>query len=124
MGFEADSRGILVENPGNDIFADLADFYRKEKRFDEGISLCLAGLSANSACAKGRLVLARIFYESGFRPFAVRELGELCQQQPSNKSIRRLLELLGHAEFSVSGDSSASREFTVAETDFDIDDIE
>lgn len=114
MSFEEESKNILIDDPGNARFVDYAEFLRKEGRLDEALLISLKGVSANPTLTKGRLILARVFYELGFHAFAAREIRELLATMPENGTLKRLLELLSPGE----GDFEES---VVAESDFDID---
>lgn len=115
----------LTEDPGDECYADYADFLRVRKRFSEAVGVCLAGLSADPGYRRGRLILARVFYDAGFLPFAVREVEELQRQAPDNPALKRLLDVMLQDMSSVEGESGiVEGETTVAESAFDIDDIE
>lgn len=123
----------LHEDAGDPIFAEYADQLRREGRHEEALHCCLAGLSANPTCHRGRLVLARLFYDWRYLSFAVRELEHLRSQLPSNTSITKLL-----AKLSPGGSSSApsdalapepasaspNQPVAVAEGEFDLDALE
>lgn len=116
---------ILAENPGNPLFAEYAERLRVAGDHSEAMNVCLAGLSANPACHRGRLVLARAFYDRSYLPFAVRELEYLVRELPDNESLRKLLNKLspqGTAAPSQTGPAVAAQ--TVAEAEFDFSDIE
>jgi hypothetical protein len=131
-------KATLVEDPGNPVFAEYAEHLRLAGQKMAGMEVCLNGLSLNPDCHKGRLVLARIFYDGNYLPFAVRELQALCVALPENKSVRRLLEKLApdtkfpsaatsKVEPEGSGSSGAEAKpasETIAETDFSFDDFE
>ncbi len=109
----------LKEDPGDPLFADLAEELRRGGELIRAMEICLRGLSANPACHKGRLVLARVFYELRYLPFALREIEELCRALPHSRSLQRLREKLSPE---VSG--AEQQEETVAEADFDFEDLE
>ena len=121
----------LEADPGDPIFAAHANSLREEGALDKALFVCLAGLSSNPACHQGRLVLARIFYEQGFHPFALREVERLHHDLPKNEAVRRLLEAIspdqvapeGAAEDRGKAEESAD-EATVAEAEFDFDVLE
>lgn len=111
---------VLRADPGNPVFAECAEELRLSGHWLEGIRVCLSGLSANPSCHRGRLVLARIYFEQGFIPFSVREVELLRKSLPELKSIQRLYDRFypGGAPIGETGDT------TVAESDFDISEIE
>ncbi len=127
---------ILQNDAGNPIFVDVAESYRSNGEMREALDVCLKGLSANPSCHLGRLVLARVFYERGDLPFAAREVRELCSQLPEIESLRRLFKSLapdGQHEVPLSAQISSqpvpvkvepSGNDTVAEAEFDLDEID
>ena len=130
--FEQRCLETLNKSSGDDIFADYAEYLRKEDRHDEAIIICMRGLSANPLCHRGRLALAHLYHDKGFLPFALREVKDLLEMLPSNISIRRLLELMTEEEQGGLQESrelseekeTESAETTIAATEFDIDDFE
>lgn len=119
----------LGEDPGNSIFAEFADVLRSRYDYNRAFRVCLLGLSLNPTCAMGRLVLARLFYEQSFTPFAVRELIQLREQFSDSHSLSVLLSKLAPQEEFASSNGSqvaetSSNEGIVAEAEFDLDDIE
>jgi len=111
-------RTRLQEDPGDPLFAEFADLLRGEKRYSEAFEVCFQGLTANPQCHRGRLVLARLFYEKLHWPFAVRELRELRLALPENPHLQRLLERLQPGS-----EGGEEVQVTVAERDFDMTDI-
>lgn len=90
---------IVSADPGNSLFANLAELLREDGKLDRAFNVCFAGLSQNPGCHKGRLILARLYYESGFVPFAIKELEEIYRSLESSQSstqfISKLLKRLG-----------------------------
>lgn len=123
---EDDLKAIIREDPANPVFSDLADLLRKKGGHLEALKVCLDGLSLNPKDHKGRLALARIFYDLNHTPFAVREVQELCREFPKSEHLKKLLQKLSPGNIAepppVATPSDASN--TVAESDFDFDDIE
>lgn len=120
---------ILEEDSGDPVFAEYAEHLRREGRPLEALNVCLKGLSGNPSCHKGRLALARVFYEQEYFPFARRELEQLAQELPENQSLKRLLE-----KFSIEAAAAESKkgfkgsqggmsedDSVVAEADFDFE---
>lgn len=121
---------LLQDDPGNPAFVDCAEELRRAGDLGEALEICLAGLSANPSSLRGRLVLARVFYESGYIPFAARELAYLRRARPESESLGKLCEELGVEALQDSfadamqvspaqGDAEV-----VAETEFDLDVLE
>jgi len=129
-----DLQKLLKDDPGNPAFAEFADELRKEGKLNEGLEVCLSGLSSNEDYPKGKLILARIFYLKGYLPFAVRELKELSRMRPESQRIKRLLDLLAphEAQAAPASEIAESPENTkkdqvsetLAEADFDFDDLD
>lgn len=120
---------MLGEDPGNSIFAEFADILRARYDYSRALRVCLSGLSSNPACAMGRLVLARLFYEQTYTPFAVRELIELKNKFPDNQSLEALLSKIAPQEVLdtekvLHPSEEVEADGVVAEAEFDIDDIE
>jgi predicted Zn-dependent protease len=105
---------IVSADPGNSLFANLAELLREDGMLDTAFNVCFAGLSQNPGCHKGRLILARLYYERGFVPFAVRELEEIYRSLESSQSstqfIAKLLKRLGSeiAEQPIAAKSSSN----------------
>ena len=114
---------------GNPLFAELANLLRREARFDEALSVCLEGLSSNPKCHKGRLQLARIFYEKDCLPFAIRELELLAKELPRNSSVLKLIEMISPSAAKIANIAAGAAavkdqpviEKTLAEAEFDMD---
>ena len=125
-----ETRALLQDDPGNPAFVDCAEELRRAGDLEEALEICLAGLSANPSSLRGRLVLARVFYESGYIPFAARELAYLRRARPESESLRKLCEELGvealqdsFADAAQSLPAQGEAE-VVAETEFDLDVLE
>jgi hypothetical protein len=88
-------RARLKQDPGDPTFADLAQSLRKRKKFEEARSICYRGLSSNPAAHRGRLVLAWIYYDEEYFPFAIREVLALRSTFPESDVVRKLLKALG-----------------------------
>ncbi|MBX7138240.1 MAG: hypothetical protein K1X83_09670 [Oligoflexia bacterium] len=122
---------VLERDPGNPLFARQAEELRKAGALNEALLSCLKGLSHNPACHEGRLVLARVLFQLDFIPFAVREVQELRKAFPQSRSVEKLLMAIApdiavqpgaekEAEQAPAGESDG----TLAEADFDIEDLE
>ena len=121
MTSEEELRKSVAEDAGSPVFAELAELLRKQGRHSEALEFCLSGLSKNPSCHLGRLVLARLFYDRQWYSFAVRELEVLRAALPESKTVAKLLEKLSPGS---SLSESAPETETVAETDFDFDELD
>jgi len=125
---EAEIKDILDKYPGDPVFVSYSDNLRIIGNLSDALCVCMAGLSASTDDVKGRLVLAQIFYDLGFLPFAIRELKELNRTLPENESIKRLLAKVapGEQKFAQADEPNpgGGEEATVAEADFDFDEID
>lgn len=124
---EKEAQEILAADAGNPIFAEYANFLREQQEFLRALDVCLSGLSLNPECHKGRLVLARIFYEKKYLPFAVREVELLCGKIPENQFLNRLLQQLSPESGALRDKTAAGSENSegvIAEADFDFDELE
>lgn len=120
---------LLDEDPGDPVFAEYAEILRGKKQLDEALFVCLAGLSKNPSFHRGRLVLARVFYQKDYLTFAVREVEQLVSELPTNQSLRKLLAALSPSSGSpsveaVESEPEQSDESTLAEADFDFEILE
>lgn len=91
---EAELEIRVSGDPGDPVFAELADLYRRRGDYQGAFDLCFNGLTANPDCVRGRIVLARLFYERLHFSFAARELREVCQALPGNVFARKLLQAI------------------------------
>lgn len=140
-----DLEKVLAENPGDPAFVEQAGALFEQGKELEAIEVCLAGLSASPELHRGRLLLAKILFSKSFIPFALRELRYLNKALPENEPIRKLLEKLSlsssdteSVESSVAesaviqgetsdeggAEGSEPEEVTVAESDFDLDELD
>lgn len=122
-----DIAAVLEKDPGNVLFYDLAVGLSIEGNLLDAIEVCLRGLSVNPSFHKGRLLLARLYYDCGFIPFAVRELEFLLGACPNSRSIRRLVERLSPGSQSLKdrpADFGQAPDGTMAEGDFDMADLD
>lgn len=120
----------VSEFPGDPAFADLAELLLRERELGKAIVVCVKGLSAAPEIHKGRLMLARAFFELEAIPFAVREIETLLEEFPQNKFLRRLLLKLSPEKTGSSVESShytaegEAVDDTVAEAEFDFDSLD
>lgn len=120
---------ILKDDPGNPLWVDYAETLRLRGSLLAGLEVCLKGLSANSSLHRGRLLLARFYYEMACVPFALREIESLCSALPESRSIRRLANKLlfqdgQTASLARSTAPAAAGETTVAEADFALEELD
>ena len=112
-------RELLTENPGAPEFVEFAIKLREQGRVEEAILICLAGLSANPDRHQGRLVLARLFYDRRYVPFAVREVEMLTKAFPDSETLNKLL-----AKLSPGGGAGSAQNSTVSEAEFGFEAID
>jgi hypothetical protein len=113
---------LVLADPGDSAFAELADIYRRGGDYGGALDLCYNGLSANPACHLGRVVLARVFYERLQFPFAIRELRELYLLDPKNIFVSKLLSMLSPSEEHYFG-SSDSAACPMAQAEFSFQEL-
>ena len=118
-----DLKKLLEQDPGNPVYGDFADGLRRRGDLLGALQVCLSGLSSNPGHHLGRLVLARVFYDLGCMPFALRELVYLRRELPDVQSIKKLVDKLSPAGAADTKETSESEEAVFAEADFDFDDI-
>jgi predicted Zn-dependent protease len=126
MKDETELRSVLENDPGDPAFAELAELLREQDRLLEAKEICFAGLSVNPGCNRGRLVLARIFWQQKQIPFCIRELEAIKQELPDNLAVAKLLARLSPAADAAFCKSSGlgKEDGTIAEAEFDLDDVE
>jgi predicted Zn-dependent protease len=110
---------LVLADPGDPAFAELADIYRQRGDYGGALDLCFNGLSANPSCSLGRAILARVFYERLQFPFAVRELKEIALNDPNNIFVAKLLSILAHQEADFGSSDSEARPMAQAEFSFE-----
>ena len=117
-------RAILQYDPGNSVFVGFADLLRSEGSAEEAINVCLLGLTHNPGFHRGRLLLARLYYDKGYIPFAVREVETLVSAAPQNAALRKLLFKLSPTSETSDRKVSDTPVQTLAEAEFDIGELE
>jgi predicted Zn-dependent protease len=124
-------RATLDEDPGSPLFVDLAERLRAEGEGAQAMLVCLGGLSASPANTVGRLLLARLYYEYGYVPFAVREVKILLDNYPQNQAIRKLLlklapdeKLENYQDQTPAEETALPADTTIAEAEFDFSQLE
>jgi lipopolysaccharide biosynthesis regulator YciM len=120
---------ILETDPGNPEFADYADKLRRSSQFGEAMIVCLKGLSANPACQRGRLILARTYFDQKLIPFALKELEQLLIEIPDNQLLAKLISTIapGHklpSSPSTVGEPVSTEAETVAEAEFAFEELD
>ena len=126
---DAEISSILESDPGNPEFADYANELRHGGKLSDALLVCLRGLSANPACQRGRLILARTYVDLKLIPFALRELEQLQAEMPQNQLIPRLLSTIdpGHKAQASSvepGSTDSPEAETIAEAEFGFDELD
>ena len=84
----------LVSDPAHASFFSTAQRLAGEGRVLEALFVLVRALDVNPALDRGRLLLARLFFELGAPHFAAREVRELMARAPQLKSLARLQEAL------------------------------
>lgn len=121
---------ILAANPGDPRFAEYAEELRCAGELTAAQQVCFCGLNANPDCHLGRLALAQIFYQQGHIAFAVREIKDLLKRCPELVSLQKLLHTLepdadlAQLQPNISSQGSPDNEATVAEVEFEFDDLD
>lgn len=87
-----DIKHKIREDLQSESFAEYAEMLRISKKYSASIRVCLDGLSKNPSMDKGRLVLARTYYDCGYVDFALRELTFLSKRHKDNIYIKRLID--------------------------------
>ena len=88
----------LRQNIEKECFAEYAEKLRLSRKYSASIRVCLEGLSKNPTVDRGRLVLARTYYDCGYIDFSLRELSFLIKRHPDNVYIKSLIEKLSLAK--------------------------
>ncbi len=115
---------ILNNDPGNSVFSDFAEALHLQGSSETAIIVCLKGLTANPSSHKGRLLLAKIYYDLKCKPFCIDQLKILIKNLPANKSLQNLLQRLDPQEFNSTTINLSSEVKTFAEAEFDFGEIE
>lgn len=88
-------RRLLGENPGADSFPELAEHLSEDPtKRAEAREILFRGLAKNPRNTRGRLLLAKLFYQDEMLEFSVRELIEL-HRYTDVPAVRKLLEAFG-----------------------------
>ncbi|MCO6429278.1 MAG: hypothetical protein J5J00_00330 [Deltaproteobacteria bacterium] len=117
---------ILLENPGDPLFLKYAEELMKSAKFEQALMVCLRGVSKSPAQLRGRLLLARAYYELGMMPLAAEQMKVVAQSAPESLPIQKLYNKLSvylwqpgdHSAFSGPGEA------VMAEAEFDIGDMD
>ena len=124
MSDEQEYQRLLSVNPGDPCFADYALYLRSQGRGDEAQQVCISGLSENPQHHRGRLVLARLFYDRGQLPFSIREVEQVYRELPNQQTIRKLLSRLSPTSLGSETRPKETIEQTVSEAEFGFDQID
>ena len=88
-------KATVGSDPGAAEFVELAQMLSEdEKTRLEAREVCIRGLGSDPKNLKGRLLLARLYYQEKLYEFCVRELVELNRQSDLG-SVSRLLDAFG-----------------------------
>lgn len=82
---------ILDENPGSQIFAALADAYRKRGDLDKAFRVCQNGLKVHPKYGSGHLVMAKISLDKGLYDWAESEVQKAIELDGSTRATELLL---------------------------------
>lgn len=106
-------------------FTDQAETLAGEGRLDEAVGVCVRGLSDTPNHHRGRLLLAKLYYQSGSLPFAIRELEYLARELPTNKAVLSLLEALNPGSKASLGVERGKEDTkTLAEAEFELGELD
>lgn len=84
----------LASDPAHESFFAVAQSLAGEGKLLDACGVLIRALDVNPALDRGRLLLARLFFEIGAPRFAAREVYELMARNPSLKSLGRLRDAL------------------------------
>jgi len=84
----------LSADPAHESYFGVAQLLAGEAKLLEACGVLMRALDVNPALDRGRLLLARLYFEIGAPRFAAREIRELVQRNPQLKSLERLREAL------------------------------
>jgi len=101
-------------------FMTRAELLRLEGAHHDALVTLLRGLSENPSHHPARLLLARVLFELGCAPFALREVEMLCRALPANQSLMKLYQGMGGTDAFSPGSPS---EEVLAESEIDFDAI-
>lgn len=92
---------ILSENPGSQIFAALADSYRRRGLLDRAFAICREGLRRHPNYGPGHLVMAKLHLERRMFELAEREARLAMELEGRTRVTEILLAeiYLGHGRF-------------------------
>ncbi|MGE0762004.1 MAG: tetratricopeptide repeat protein [Bdellovibrionales bacterium] len=82
---------MLQSDPKAKIFAPLAEAYRRMGLIDEGIQVCLKGLSYHPSFASGRVALGRLYLDKENPALAAEQLQQAVELSPENILAQGLL---------------------------------
>lgn len=84
----------LVADPAHESYFGVAQALAGEGKLLDACGVLMRALDINPALDRGRLLLARLFFEIGAPRYAAKEVRELMARNPSLKSLDRLREAL------------------------------
>jgi tetratricopeptide (TPR) repeat protein len=87
----AELEQLLEANPGSERFAELANIYTRQGRYNDAISLCRHGLTAHPGKLEGYLALGRALFGMGRLTAATQSLRRAVQLDSNSTEAYRLL---------------------------------
>lgn len=82
---------ILRQDPNSQIFAALAEAYRKKGDLDEAFRVCQNGLRIHSSYGSAHVVMAKINLDRGLHDWAEAEVEKAVELDGSNRAVDLLL---------------------------------
>jgi len=87
----AKCRKILESDPNSQIFAALAEAYRKKGEFERAFQVCQNGLRIHPSYGSAHIVMAKINLDRGLYDWAETEVNKAQEVEGPNRSIELLL---------------------------------
>jgi predicted regulator of Ras-like GTPase activity (Roadblock/LC7/MglB family)/predicted Zn-dependent protease len=82
---------ILDQDPNSQIFAALAEAYRKRGELERAFSICQSGLKIHPSYGSAHVVMAKINLDRGLYDWAEAEVDKAIELDGSNRAIELLL---------------------------------
>lgn len=82
---------ILDQDPNSQIFAALAEAYRKQGELERAFSICQSGLKIHPSYGSAHVVMAKINLDRGLYDWAEAEVNKAIELDGSNRAIELLL---------------------------------
>jgi tetratricopeptide (TPR) repeat protein len=87
----AKCRKILDQDPNSQIFAALADAYRRKGELEKAFQVCQSGLRIHPSYGSAHVVMAKINLDRGLYDWAEAEVKKAQEADGSNRSVELLL---------------------------------